>query len=110
MSKRVHPKTRAMTVSMAAVSAVSTGLLLLLWVPVMWSADLDHSFRPMSLMWPTLILLTIGTIPAALVGCGQLFCQPRIYGLITLAASAVPFAAFKVANWLLLDLRGIPWE
>ena len=107
MPERRPPKTRSFTVGVASVSIASTGLQLLVWVPVALSASPEYSFRPMSVAPILLLTLVVGTVPGALIGLGQLLFSPRRYGLISLAVACLPYLSLQFTTWLLLDLRGI---
>jgi len=93
----------------SGLSAVATGLLLLVWVPTAAAAEPGGSFRPMRVAPVLLLCLVTGTVPGLLVGLGQLWWRPRVYGLLSFAAGCFPYAAFQFTNWLLLDMRGIGW-
>jgi hypothetical protein len=98
--------TRDQTRVVVLVSLVATGLIQLIWVPIL--AVAQDGFRPMSVALPIMLLLVLGTVPGLLVGLFQLTCRrPRTYGLLSIAASALPYGTFLLSTWLLLTYRGI---
>jgi hypothetical protein len=98
--------TRKVTLGVACVSIASTGLLMLIWVPI--AATAEDGFRPMGAASILLLLLAAGTVPGFVAGLVQTaLWRPRVYGLISVAVSALPYAALRLSTWLLLDLRGV---
>jgi hypothetical protein len=109
IAKRLGAGTRMATLLVAVLSGGTTGVLLLVWLPiVVFPPAPGLSFRPMMPAFISAHCLAIGTVPGVLVGLGQLFWRPRGYGLLSLAISALPYATC-VFLVLLLDLQGVTW-
>jgi hypothetical protein len=112
MDERSYPDTRQVTLGLTRLSLASAGLLLLIWIPVAATAG-NGSPPPISprMIEFMLVLWVIGTVPAFLIGVAQMaLWRPRVYGLLSLALSALPLTAIRPASWLLLALRGVRIE
>jgi hypothetical protein len=98
---------RRFTGGVVYLSVAATGLLMLEWVPAAAAATPGGNFHCMRIVPLMALCLVVGTVPGLVVGFAQLWWRPRLYGLVSLAAGCLPYFAFQLTSWLLLDLRGI---
>lgn len=102
--------TRIWTLIVGCFSLASVVSFLIVYAPEAFAATPGTRFRAMA---PVPLLAAVwavwGWLPGLVIGTRQLFWRPRVYGLISIALSALQFACFRLAQWLLMDLRGITW-
>ena len=103
-------ETRLWTIILGCFSVAALGFFLAIYAPAALAAQPGASFRPMTPV-PLLAAMFVfaGWIPAIVMGVRQLFCKPRVYGVISIAIGVSHFAGYLLAEWLLMTRRGISW-
>jgi len=103
-------ETRSVTLFLACFSLASIGLFLLVYAPTALSATPGTSLRAMAALPLIVAVLAIwGWVPAIAFGIRQLLCRPRTYGVLSICVGILHFLSYRIAQWLLMDSRGIHW-
>ena len=103
-------ETRSVTLFLACFSLASIGLFLLVYAPAALSATPGTSLRAMAALPLIVAILAVwGWVPAIAIGLRQLLCRPRTYGVLSIGIGLVHLLSYRLAQWLLMDLRGIHW-
>lgn len=98
------------TCTFGVISTCSLVMFILLFAPLGPAERPGASIRLMS-PYPLFVtaLAMLGWIPAVVMGIRQLFCNPRLYGLITVTIGLLHLTGFILLEWVLIELRGYQW-
>lgn len=100
---------RASTMAVCTLSLLSTSGICLIWIPIIRTARVDATFRPMFTLPLVGVVLVSCLLPSAFLSCAHICFGPRRLGLLLLIISIFPYLLFRAVTWLYIDQRGIPW-